>query len=31
MYFKYPENSDIDKGRENVLPHFAFPFGVETE
>jgi hypothetical protein len=21
----------IDRERENVLPHFAFPFGVDTE
>lgn len=30
MYFKYPLNCEIDKGKENVMPHFVFPFGVET-
>ncbi|KAL4499118.1 hypothetical protein ABPG72_017020 [Tetrahymena utriculariae] len=31
LYFKYPENSQIEKGREDVFQQFAFPFGVETQ
>ena len=31
MYFRYPEDKQIDREHENVMAYFAFPFGVETE
>lgn len=30
MIFKYPAESDIEKGREDVFEKFAFPFGVHA-
>lgn len=31
MQYRYPDKQILDNNRENVLPFFAFPKGVETQ